>query len=361
MDFTKLQIETKEPYPVLIGTGLLNGCGKIISGEIKPFRAALISDENVMSLYGKCVESSLKEAGFQVISFAFPAGEKSKTPQTLFEILNVLAENGFDRSDVVVALGGGVAGDIAGFASAVYMRGMKLVQIPTSLLAMVDSSVGGKTAVDLPQGKNLAGAFKQPQIVICDTETILSLPGEQFSCGMAEVIKYAMICDEELFGLLQDANGENGLTEEMLIRVITRCVDIKGKIVSRDEFDIGERRLLNFGHTVGHAVEKCSGYTLNHGQAVGIGMTVITDISEKLGLCSYGTKEKLIGVLTAFKIPSATEFSAKALFEGIVSDKKRSGEEIALVLTKRIGECVCRNFQISEVEGLLRMSVEGKL
>ncbi len=361
MDLIKLQIETKEPYPVLIGAGLLKNCGKIISGEMKPFRAAVISDENVMSLYGKTVETSLKDAGFQVSSFAFPAGEKSKTPETLFEILNVLAENGFDRCDVVVALGGGVTGDIAGFASAVYMRGMKLVQIPTSLLAMADSSVGGKTAVDLPQGKNMAGAFKQPQIVICDTQVLSSLSEEQFSCGMAEVVKYAMICDEELFKLLCDANGKDGLDDDALIRVISRCVDIKGKIVSRDEFDIGERRLLNFGHTVGHAVEKCSGYTLNHGQAVGIGMTVMTDISEKLGLCLSGTKESLIKVLSAFEISSTTDFSAKALFEGIISDKKRSGEEIALVLTKKVGECICRSYPISEVEELIRMSVEAQL
>lgn len=360
MGITKLLIETKEPYPVLIGSGLLKNCGSIISEEIKPFRAALISDDKVMSLYGKCVKASLSEAGFEVTSYAFPAGEKSKTPQTLFEILNLLAEKGFDRSDVVVALGGGVTGDIAGFASAIFMRGMKLVQIPTSLLAMVDSSVGGKTAVDLPQGKNLAGAFKQPQIVICDTEVLSSLPEEQFSCGMAEVIKYAMICDEELFELLSEAKGKRGLKSETLIRVIARCVEIKGKIVSCDEFDIGERRLLNFGHTIGHAVEKCSGYMLSHGEAVGIGMTVMTDISEKLGLCPAGTKEGLIKVLKAYGLPSSTEYSAGALFEGVISDKKRSGDEIALVLAKKIGECVCRDFQISEVESLIRMSVEGQ-
>lgn len=360
MDIVKLQIETKEPYPVLIGAGLLDNCGRIISEEMKPFRAALISDETVMRLYGKRVKLSLEEAGFQVTAFSFPAGEKSKTAKTLFDILNFLAENGFDRSDVIVALGGGVTGDIAGFASAIFMRGMKLVQLPTSLLAMVDSSVGGKTAVDLPQGKNLVGAFKQPQIVICDTEVLSSLADDQFSCGMAEVIKYAMICDEELFEILSEANGKNGLTEETLIRVISRCIDIKGKIVSRDEFDIGERRLLNFGHTIGHAVEKCSGFTLNHGQAVGIGMTVMTDISEKLGLCKAGENEKLIKILNAYDIPTSTEFSAKELFEGIVSDKKRNGDEICLVLTKGIGECFCGNFLISEVEGLIRMSLEGK-
>jgi len=359
MEFVTVQIETKEPYSVLIGGNLLQSCGKIISGKMKPYRAALISDENVMRLYGQCVETSLTVAGFQVSSFAFPAGEQSKTPETLFAILDFLATHGFDRSDVVVALGGGVAGDVAGFAAAIYMRGMSLVQIPTSLLAMVDSSVGGKTAVDLPQGKNLAGAFKQPQEVICDTQVLLSLPPEQFSCGMAEVIKYAMICDEELFGRLSAADGKNGLNDDTLKRVISRCVEIKGEIIARDEFDNGERRLLNFGHTIGHAIEKCSEYTLNHGQAVGIGMTVMTDISERLGICRSGTKESLVKILSAFGLPSVTGFSAKALLEGILTDKKRYGSEIALVLPKKVGECVCRSFPISEIEGLIRLSLEG--
>lgn len=355
MNFKALTIGTSEPYSVIIGEDLLKDCGEIISREIKPCRAALISDENVMSLYGKQAAASLENAGFCVCSFSFPAGEKSKTPETLFEILDFLASNEFDRSDVVVALGGGVAGDIAGFASAIYMRGMKLVQIPTSLLAMVDSSVGGKTGIDLEKGKNLVGAFKQPKLVLCDTRVLSSLPNEQFACGMAEVIKYAMICDEKLFDLLSKTHGRTEISEDMLKSIISRCVEIKGGIVSRDEFDNGERQLLNFGHTIGHAIENLSAYKLGHGQAVGIGMVMMTDISEKLGMCKSGTKARLVEVLKSFELPTATDFSAQALARTVVMDKKRRGNEITLVMAEKIGACVCKNTPVSELEGLMNM------
>lgn len=360
MNYKAVTIGTKEPYPVIIGDNLLSECGEIISGEIKPCRAALISDENVMSLYGQNVAASLEGARFSVSVFTFPAGELSKTPETLFSILDFLAMNEFDRSDVIVALGGGVVGDIAGFASAIYMRGMQLVQIPTSLLAMVDSSVGGKTGVDLEKGKNLVGAFKQPSIVICDAEVQKSLPDEQFACGMGEIIKYAMICDEKLFELLSQTSGRKALSEETRKNIISRCVEIKGDIVARDEFDKGERQLLNFGHTIGHAVEKLSDYKIGHGQAVGIGMAMMTDISEKLGLCPAGTKNRLIEVLKKFELPYASDFSPKALADAIVMDKKRRGDEITLIMTEKIGTCFCKNVAVSEIEGLMNMLKEER-
>lgn len=355
MDYKTVSVKTKEPYSVIIGKGLLSSCGEIISSGIKPCRAALISDETVMSIYGQGVKSSLEGAGFSVRAFAFPAGEKSKTPETLFAILDFLASNEFDRSDLIVALGGGVTGDTAGFAAAIYMRGMKLVQIPTSLLAMVDSSVGGKTGIDLEKGKNLVGAFKQPKLVICDTEVLKTLPDEQFACGMGEIIKYAMISDAELFERLEKTDGKSGFSEENLRSIISRCVEIKGAVVSGDEFDNGERQLLNFGHTIGHALEKRSCYTLGHGQAVGIGMAMMTDISERLGICANGSKERLVELLQKFGLPYETEFSAKALAEAIVMDKKRRGDEITLVLPKGIGSCFCKSFPILEIEGLLGM------
>jgi len=358
MGTVTVTIDTTKPYNVLIGENLISACGTMISKEIKPCRAVVISDENVMNIYGQAVLKSLKNQGFQVSTFSFPAGEKSKTPETLMDILDFLAVNGFDRSDLVIALGGGVTGDLAGFASAVYMRGMKLVQIPTTLLAMVDSSVGGKNGVNLTQGKNLAGTFKQPDLVICDTLVIGSLYDEQFSCGMAEVIKYAMICDEELFDQLMSFKGRNGLSGEVLINIIARCVNIKGKIVSKDEFDQGDRHLLNFGHTIGHAIEKCSGYYVNHGQAVAIGMTIITDISEKLGFCEIGTKDKLLKVLNNFGLPYTTALEYKLIYEAILTDKKRGGDAIKLVLPKKAGDCFCKRFYIKEVEELIRISME---
>lgn len=358
MNYKAVTIKTKEPYPAIIGDNLLDNCGKIISKEIKPCRAALISDENVLHLYGQSVTASLEGAGFHVCAFDFPAGEKSKTPETLFAILDFLATNEFDRSDVVVALGGGVVGDIAGFASSIYMRGMKLVQIPTSLLAMVDSSVGGKTGVDLEKGKNLVGAFKQPQLVICDAQTLKSLPNEQFSCGMGEIIKYAMISDAELFDLLSEAGGRTEISEETLKDIISRCVEIKGGIVSRDEFDNGERQLLNFGHTIGHAIEKVSNYKIGHGQAVGIGMAMMTNLCEKLGICPSGTKNRLVAVLQKFDLPYTTDISAKDLSDAMVMDKKRRGDEITLIMTEKIGSCFYKNYPISEVEGLINTIME---
>ena len=358
MKHQAVTIKTKEPYSVIIGDGLLKECGAIISREIKPCRAALISDENVMGLYGKQVSASLENAGFRVNTFCFPAGEKSKTAATLLEILDFLACNEFDRSDLVLALGGGITGDIAGFASAIYMRGMKLVQIPTSLLAMVDSSVGGKTGIDLDKGKNLVGAFKQPQLVICDTQVLETLPNGQFACGMAEIIKYAMICDKKLFDSLSETQGRMAFSKKALKSIIRRCVEIKGGIVSRDELDNGERQLLNFGHTIGHAIEKASNYELGHGQAVGIGMVMMTDLSEKLGICQMGTKARLVKVLESFELPTESNFSIKTLAEALVMDKKRRGDKITLVVIEKIGACFCKDVPVSEIEGLMNMLKE---
>ncbi len=356
MDYKTVEVKTSAPYSVIIGEGLLMRCGELISAEIKPCRAALISDETVMGLYGPSVSASLDRAGFAVQTFAFPAGEKSKTPATLLAILDFLAEHGFDRSDLIVALGGGVAGDTAGFASAIYMRGMNLIQIPTSLLAMVDSSVGGKTGIDLEQGKNLVGAFKQPKLVICDTKALITLPEEQFICGMGEIIKYAVISDLGLFERLEKTDEKSCISEEILTNIISRCVEIKSAVVSGDEFDKGDRQLLNFGHTIGHAVEKRSGFSLGHGQAVAIGMAMMTEVSEKLGLCEEGTKTRLVKLLQRFALPYETEFSARELAEAIVMDKKRQGDEITLVLPKMIGSCFCKNFKLSEIEGLLGLA-----
>lgn len=359
MENTVVRINASAQYDVVIGSALIDACGTLISREISPCRAALISDDRVMALYGGAAALSLQKAGYEVRCFAFPAGEASKTPQTLLAVLDFLAENSFDRGDVVVALGGGVTGDLAGFAAAVYMRGMPFVQMPTTLLAMVDSSVGGKTGVNLEKGKNLAGAFKQPKLVLCDTNVLKTLESAQFSCGMAEVIKYAMICDEAVFEELCHTKGALALSEKRLTELIALCVGIKGRIVAADEFEHGERKLLNFGHTLGHAIEKSSEYAVNHGQAVAIGMAMITAAAEKTGICAPGTQAKLIKALSNFDLPSRTDFDAETLFQAVLSDKKRGGDSITLILPKKAGACFCQQQTLEQARRLIKLGAEA--
>ena len=265
-----IQVNASRSYEIHIGAGLLPEAGE----KIRPFcpggLCAVVTDDIVDGLYADRLEQSLASADLRVVKFVFSHGEQGKNAENYLSLLNFLAENGLTRADCVVALGGGVPGDLAGFAAATYLRGVGFVQIPTTLLAAVDSSVGGKTAIDLPAGKNLAGAFYQPDLVLCDTDTLATLPDKQFRAGCAEVIKYAMLFDAEMFSDLM-VSGPAFRPES----VIARCVEFKREIVTADEFDRGCRQLLNLGHTVGHAVEKLSGFTVLHGQAVAIGMSVI--------------------------------------------------------------------------------------
>ncbi|MEG2009407.1 MAG: 3-dehydroquinate synthase [Oscillospiraceae bacterium] len=351
--YSSLTIKTKQPYPVFIGAGAIKHCGEIISKEIKPGRAALIADEQVFALYGKAVKASLEASGFRVYSFTFPPGEGSKTPETLLKIMNFLAENQFSRSEPAIALGGGVCGDLAGFAAACYLRGMELVQLPTSLLAMVDASVGGKTAVDLPQGKNLMGAFKQPRTVICDPKLLETLPDNEFSAGMAEVIKYALMADKKLFEALEKSGGRQGLSQNALEKIISRCIEIKGEIVAEDELDLGARHKLNLGHTIGHAIEIRSSYSLNHGEAVAIGMYMICKAAEKIGHCETGTASRLKHVLNTFNLPTSTSYDSKELAQFVLSDKKRSGDSIDFVFPKQVGNCFCKSVAVSEIEAII--------
>ena len=278
-----IRVHTESPYEILVGSGLLRSCGQEITKVHAPCRAAIITDDTVDSLYGAQTEASLRAAGYQVCKFVFAHGERSKCLQTALDAYEMLTANGISRSDLIVALGGGVVGDLAGFVAATYLRGVDFVQIPTTFLAAIDSSVGGKTAVDIPSGKNLVGAFWQPKQVICDTDTLSTLSEEIFSEGTAEAIKYGAILDESLYRLLASGGLSSHLEE-----VICRCVDLKRMLVEEDERDRGSRQLLNFGHTLGHCVETLSGYTVPHGRAVAIGMAMITRVSESLGhrICS---------------------------------------------------------------------------
>ena len=255
-------------YVVKIGAGLLPTLGEEVKACTKAKRCAVIAGENVFPLYGESALQSLQAAGLETDAFVLPAGEATKCLTWYEKLLHFLAEKRYTRSDCVIALGGGVTGDLSGFTAATYQRGIPYVQVPTTLLAAVDSSVGGKTAIDLPEGKNQVGAFYQPSLVLCDTDTLATLPERELNAGYAEVIKYAVLGDKALFETLQNRTAD-------LPAVIETCVKCKAEIVEEDEHDLGRRRLLNLGHTFGHAVENRSGYSLLHGEAVAIGMAMI--------------------------------------------------------------------------------------
>lgn len=329
-----ITVNAGRPYDVIVGCGLLGSCGKTFRALTKASTLALVTDDIVDVLYSDAVTVSLEAEGFSVKKFVFPTGEESKTLETLGRLYNFLAEEGVTRTDAIAALGGGVVGDLAGLAAATFLRGVDFFQIPTTLLAQVDSSVGGKTAVDLPMGKNLVGAFYQPKAVICDTDTLSTLSAEIFSDGMGEVIKYGMIKDEKLFKLL-----ENGGISDRLEEIISACIAIKRDTVVADEFDRGERILLNFGHTLGHAIEKAHGFTgISHGRAVAAGMALITKIAEEKGFTKIGTSARLEACLKTYALPCTDSFSVKKLLPLCFSDKKIEGDTIGIVLCSNVGE-----------------------
>ena len=275
-------------YPIRIRKGALQQIGEIASTACSGRRTCIVSDETVWPLYGTIVSDALAAAGFAVSSAIVPAGEESKSSQQLFGLYEQFHQAGLTRSDLVVALGGGVIGDLAGYAAATWLRGVPLIQAPTTLLAQVDSSIGGKTAIDLPIGKNLVGAFYQPRAVVMDPSVLRSLSRARMADGMAEVIKYGLIRDARLFEQIESRTYD-------LEWILERCVRIKTTVVSRDERDTGERMLLNFGHTIGHAIEKVTHYQrFTHGEAVAIGMVAATQIGERLGLTEAGTDRKSV-------------------------------------------------------------------
>lgn len=339
-------------YDVLMGNGLLKEAGRLLSGYMDPCRAVLVTDDNVDALYATGVADSLEAAGFQTLKFVFPHGERSKNTTVFLELLEFLAENRITRSDVIIALGGGVTGDLAGFAASVYLRGIRFVQMPTTLLAAVDSSVGGKTGVNLKAGKNLAGAFWQPSLVIYDNGTLLTLPGEVIADGAAEVIKYGISFDKELFNFLKT-------NENKTLFSVERCVAIKGSIVKEDEFDTGLRQLLNFGHTVGHAVEKLSSYEISHGRAVAMGMAVITKAYDNLGMTEEPCFDSLKELLDKYGLPSSCPFGAEELASAALSDKKRSGAVLTLVVPETIGHCVLHAVPVSQLAEFFAKGLEN--
>ena len=339
-----IQIQASRTYDVIIGSGLLATIGKLIKELCNPKKVAIISDSNVYPLYGESVTKSLSDAGLEIVHYVFPAGEESKNGAVYLDLVNFLAEKKITRSDCLVALGGGVVGDMTGFAAATFLRGIPYIQVPTTLLAAVDSSVGGKTAIDLPAGKNLCGAFYQPKLVLCDTDTLNTLPEEIFRDGCAEVIKYAILYDADLFAELH-RDGIHFDRES----VIARCVELKRNVVMNDEFDTGERMKLNLGHTVGHGIEAASGYGISHGTAVAMGTAIITRASSAHQLCSTATLNEIIDILERFNLPTNCAFSAEALMDSMLSDKKRSGNTVNLIIPRAIGQCDIFPFPVEKL------------
>ncbi|MBE6557146.1 MAG: 3-dehydroquinate synthase [Ruminococcaceae bacterium] len=344
-----IHVNTAKPYDVLIGNGLLDRAGELCAPVVAPCRACIVTDDTVAALYADRLDKSLTKAGYRTVRFVFPHGEESKSTEMLVALWEFLAEQRLTRSDCLFALGGGVVGDLCGFAAATYLRGIRFIQLPTTLLAAVDSSVGGKTAVDLRAGKNLVGAFHQPALVLCDPQTLHTLPSATFSDGCAEVVKYAVINDRPLF----DRLASGALTSDT-VQVIADCVQHKADIVCADEFDKGERQLLNLGHTIGHAVELCSGMQISHGSAVAIGTVTAMRASVALGLATAEELDELIALLSRLALPTTCAYTADELAKAALVDKKRQGDTVTLVLPYAIGDTRLYPIPVSSLSDFLQ-------
>lgn len=343
-----IPVSASTDYNVLIERGLISRVGEETAKLTKPAKAVIVSGPNTYPLYGETVTASLESAGFEVLHFIHQGGETAKSLETYGELLNFLCDSHISRSDILVALGGGVTGDLTGFVAATYLRGISFVQVPTTLLATVDSSVGGKTAINLNSGKNQAGCFYQPIAVFCDPDTLKTLPDADYRCGCAEIVKYGVLAGGELFDTV--SSGGIKQSEEA---VIASCVKIKSDIVNEDEFDRGTRMLLNLGHSIGHAVEKCSGYAVHHGDAVAVGMAMIARAAADKGFCSTDCRDKIIDTLRKYDLPTETSFKAEELFEASKADKKISGGKMHLIVPEKIGSCRIESIDIDALRDWL--------
>ncbi|MGE4484857.1 MAG: 3-dehydroquinate synthase [Oscillospiraceae bacterium] len=347
-----ITVNASRTYNVIISAGILREAGEYSRKTIGGKTAAIVTDDIVDGLYGKVLEASLTVSGYRVVKFIIKNGEMSKNAENYIALLNFLAGEHLTRTDAVFALGGGVVGDLAGFAAATYLRGVRLVQIPTTLLSAVDSSVGGKTAINLDAGKNLAGAFYQPDLVLCDYDLLATLPQDVLRDGFAEVIKYGIIADAELFEILK--MRVNAKYEEIL----ARCVKIKRDVVCADERDTGERQLLNFGHTVGHAIEVCSHYGIPHGSAVAAGMAIVARASACAGICLPDCSNEIIEMLRRYSLPDCTSYKPEILFGAMLSDKKRDGDSLTIVVPEKIGRCVLRKIPVGRLMELISLGLK---
>jgi 3-dehydroquinate synthase len=338
----RIKVNTQTPYEVIVGEGAINHLAPFVMDTFSnAANIAIVADSNVEPLYADKIERLLTPSAKRIERISFKAGEKSKTLETYALLLSALASFRFSRKDIIIALGGGVTGDLAGFAASSYMRGIDFIQIPTSLLAMVDSSVGGKTGVNLDEGKNLAGAFHQPRAVFCDTSFLKTLPEIWRIDAMGEVLKYAVLADPKLFSRL-----ENAPTAEITEDEIARCISIKRDIVEIDEKESGERKLLNLGHTYAHAIEKESDFSISHGRAVATGIALASQKAFSLGLLSKTDLNRIISLVEKMGYKSASPFDENSLLKSMLIDKKAENGEIDFVLPTGIGKCTVKRIKL---------------
>lgn len=341
METLRVNIPNRE-YDIRIEKGIFDRSGELIAGIHQPCRIAVVTDSNVEPLYCERLINSLKANGFTPFCITVPAGESSKSLEMLSHLYGEMLSQGMTRSDLIVALGGGVVGDLTGFCASTLLRGIPFVQIPTTLLSQVDSSVGGKVAVNLPYGKNLVGAFYQPKLVIIDPYCLTTLTDRVFSDGMAEVIKYGVILDENLFRKIENAPSRTEIMN-IIEYVIYRSCDLKRMVVEEDEFDTGNRMILNFGHTFGHAIEKKYNFTdYTHGEAVAAGMVMASEYGEHMGITESGTTKRISDLITAFNLPSQVEIDKDSLLNAVKVDKKGEGKLVSLVLPEKVGKVLLK-------------------
>ncbi|MDO4545494.1 MAG: 3-dehydroquinate synthase [Bacillota bacterium] len=377
----KIRIAASKPYDVLMSPGLLAAAGTHIkyalglkgdptTGKVENRRICIVTDSTVEPLYAmenQGLWASLATTGFAVCKYVFPGGERHKTMATVEGLLDFLTSHNFSRSDLLLALGGGITGDVTGFAAAVYLRGIDYVQVPTSLLAVVDSSVGGKTGVNLKAGKNLAGAFWQPSLVLFDPNVLATLSDELKLDGIAEAIKAGLIAEPRIIDAVENelASGAQGVgygkpnssgqqripaDANFLTALAASAVEVKRRIVEEDERDEGRRQLLNFGHTIAHAIERCSDYSISHGHAVAMGMAIVATAADRLGLTEEPCGPKIIGLLKRFGFPLDCPYSPAQLAAAALQDKKIREDRITLVVPVVIGMCILKTIPVSQLE-----------
>lgn len=357
----KISVSASKKYQVIMEEGILSEAGRMIveeldlkkdpvSGRTEHKKICVVTDETVNALYAgedQEIFRSLSEAGFAVYKFVFPGGEEHKSLATIEKLLEYLAKEKFTRSDLLLALGGGITGDVTGFAASAYLRGIDYIQVPTTLLAVVDSSVGGKTGVNLCAGKNLVGAFWQPRLVLFDPKVLLTLSEDLKLDGIAEAVKAGVIADQAIIDSVNTAYMPEDI--RYLTELAARAVEVKRKVVEEDERDNGCRQLLNFGHTLAHGIESCSHYKISHGHAVAMGMVIVSEAADKLGWTKESCGEAIYEILSRFGFPLDCPFDAKELTEAALQDKKIRGNEITLVIPSYIGKCELKKIPVSEL------------
>ena len=348
---------TGREYDILIENNLLCKIGELIKERFSPSKIFVVTDDNVNNLYGNTVTDSLKKSGFNVKLVSLTPGEQTKSLEQLSYLYSEALAFSITRSDMVIALGGGVIGDLTGLMAATLLRGIPFVQIPTTLLAQVDSSVGGKVAIDVKEGKNLVGAFYQPKLVIIDTKALDTLSDRIFFDGLAEVIKYGLIADEKLFSLLENYQSRSEISNN-IDDIVYTCCDIKRKVVEEDEHDTGLRMILNFGHTLGHVVEKDYNYeTYTHGQAVAFGMYIISKIGEKMKIMPNGTADRIHSIIKKFDLPYDIQLTGK-ISDTLGLDKKNEGSNINIVLLDKIGKAIIHKMPLTEFADVAQKEIK---